>query len=87
MPYVTSIERVVMLEMIEDVLRARFGEEGAGLIPAIQELNDAEKYLALNRVIATATTLDEVRQAYAKAAAPPTRRKRGSNGTRGASKT
>src|SRR5262249_38277210 len=87
MRYVTSIERVAMLEMMEDLLRRRFGEEGARLVPAIQELNDAEKYLALNRVIATADTLDEVRRACAEAAAPAPQRRRGSNGRRGQPRT
>jgi hypothetical protein len=87
MPYVTSIERVRMLEMIEDLLRARFGEEGAKLIPAIEELNDAEKYRALNRLIGTGATLDDVRRAVAEAAAPPPRRKRSGNGKRGRPRT
>jgi hypothetical protein len=86
MPYVTSIERSGMLRLIEDSLRTKFGEEGAGLIPVIEELNDAEKYVALNRVILNATTLDEVRQACSEAAAPPPRRKKGSNGKRSPSK-
>jgi hypothetical protein len=79
-PYVTTIERRGMLKLISNLLRARFGEEGARLIPAIEELDDAEKYEALHLVIATATTLDEVQRAYAKAAAPAPRRKRGGNG-------
>ena len=76
MPYVTGIERLGMLRVMEDQLRAKFEEEGARLMPMIRELNDAEKYLTLNRVIMTATSLDEVRRAYAKAAAPRSRRKR-----------
>ena len=76
MPFVTSFEREAMLELIADALQTKFGEEGAALVPAIHELNDAEKYKALNRIIATATTLEEVRRAYAKAAAPRSRRKR-----------
>ena len=35
--------------MIEDALRTKFGDEAAELLPAIHELNDAEKYKALNR--------------------------------------
>jgi hypothetical protein len=51
-------------------------------MPEISALNDADKFLALIRVIAKATTLDEVRRACVAAAAPPeppkkrTRRKR-----------
>ena len=71
MPFVTGFERRGMLRAIEASLRAKFGEEGAGLVPAIKELNDAEKYVALIEAIATATTLADVRQAYADAAAPP----------------
>jgi hypothetical protein len=83
MPYVTSVERLAMFDVLESTLRARFGEECAALLPAILELYDAEKYLALSKVIATVTSLDEVRQAVAEAAAPAPRRRRGSNGRRG----
>jgi hypothetical protein len=83
MPYVTSIERSGMLKMLEVSLRTRFGDEGAQLIAAIEELDDAEKFLALNRVIINAETLDEVRRACAKAG----RRKKDGNGKRGSGKT
>jgi hypothetical protein len=86
MPFVTSIERYGMLRMLEATLRTKFGEEGAALIPTIHELNDAEKYLALNPVIINATTLDEVRRACAKLAAPARRRKKDGNGKRGSPK-
>jgi len=76
MPFVTSFEREGMFDVIEDLLRVKFGKEGAELLPAIHELNDAEKYLTISRAILTATTLEEVRQACAAAAAPPSRRKR-----------
>jgi hypothetical protein len=84
MPYVTSIERNGMLRLIRAALRAKFGDAANDLAEAISDLNDAEKYLTLNQTIATAATLDEVRRAYAKIAAPP--RKKNSNGKRGASK-
>jgi hypothetical protein len=87
MPYVTSIERSGMRKMIEVMLRTKFGEGAVELFPAILEMNDAEKYEALNRTIMTATTLDEVRWAVAKLAAPPRRRKKGDNAKRGSSKT
>ena len=80
MPFVTSFERSGMLKAIAAALEAKFGEEGAALVPAIEELDDAEKYLALNQVIATATTFDQVRRAYAKAVAPRSRRTRKRNG-------
>ncbi len=82
-PYVTTFERNGMLRMIKALLRKKFGAEGAKLIPGIAKLDDADKYEALMLAIASATTLEEVRQAYAAAAAPPSRRKREGNGKRG----
>ena len=70
MPFVTSWERRGMLKLIEDLLRTKFGVEGAELMPAIVLLNDAEKYETVNRAIVTATTVNEVRQACAEAAVP-----------------
>ena len=87
MPFVTSIERAGMLRLIEDLLRTKFGEEGSQLMSAISALDDAEKYVTLNKTVATATTLDEVRRACAKAAAPSRRPRKGGNGKRGSSKT
>jgi hypothetical protein len=87
MPYVTTWERNGMRKVIEDALRTKFGDEGLELMPAIAERDDAEIYLALNRAIVTATTLDEVRRACAKLTAPARRRKKGGNGQRGSSKT
>ncbi len=86
MPFVTGFERRAMRQMLEATLVAKFGEEARELLPAIAELNDAEKYLALSQTIATVATLDEVRRACAKLAAPATRRKTGGNGKRGSSK-
>jgi hypothetical protein len=82
-PYVTTFEKFGMLQVIEHSLRTKFGEEGAALLPAIEDLDDAEKYLAIQGVIIQANNLDEVRRACAKAAAPPPRRKKGGNGKRG----
>ena len=76
MPFVTGFERRGMLKLMEDLLRTKFGPEGVELMAAIRELNDAEKYLAVNRVVASATTLEEVRRACIAAAAPPSRGKR-----------
>jgi hypothetical protein len=74
-----------MLETIEDLLGSKFGKEGEELIPAITEMRDAEKYRVLIRTIALATTLEEVRRAVAKAAAPARRPRKGGNGKRGSS--
>jgi hypothetical protein len=87
MPYVTSWERNGMRRLLESSLRTKFGEDGLELMPAIIEMNDAEKYEVLNRVILMATTLEEVRQAVAEAAASPQQRKKRGNGKRGTSKT
>lgn len=77
MPYVTTIERSGMLRLIKDTLLTKFGDDANELFPAIAAFDDAEKYVALNRAIATATTLDQVRRACAKVAAP--RRKKRDN--------
>jgi hypothetical protein len=87
MPFVTGFERRGMLRLIESQLRTKFGEEGAALLPAIRELNDAEKYETLGNTVAAATTLDEVRRAIPKAAAPARRSRKSGNGKRGSSKT
>jgi hypothetical protein len=85
-PFVTTPERLaikkLMLEMLDDSLRAKFGDEGAKLLPEIKALEDADKYRALNIVIAKATTLDEVRHACTTAALPESPRKR-TRGKRG----
>ena len=87
MPFVTTPERIGirmgMLQLIEDLLRVKFGEEGVKLLPEIGALEDTEKFRTLHQIIAKATALDEVRRACATAAAPPEppkkspRRKRG----------
>ena len=76
-----------MLEVIEEFLRTKFGDEGVKLMPDISAMNDAEKYKTVSRALATATTLDEVRRACADAAGPPPRRRKGGNGRRGGPKT
>jgi hypothetical protein len=69
-------ERNGMLIMIVDILQFKFGDEALELREAIRELDNAEKYLALNRVIVFATALDEVRRAIAKASATTPLRKK-----------
>jgi hypothetical protein len=86
MPYVNSIAREGMLHSLETALRTRFGAEGVKLIPAISELDDAEKYDALHQVIIQAESLDEVRRECAKVGAPVKRSRREGNGKRGSSK-
>jgi hypothetical protein len=74
MPFITTPDRVafhkLMLEWIEDALRAKFGEEGVQLMPEIRAFEELDKLRAMMLAIATATTLAEVRRACAKAAAP-----------------
>jgi hypothetical protein len=89
MPFVSTPERygrkLGMLESIESVLLARFGEAGAALLPEIKALGTPDKFQAVLKVIATANSLDEVQRACAKAAEPPPAprpRKKGANGKR-----
>lgn len=77
MPYVTSWERGAMLRLLERQLREKFGAEGLELVSQIRELKDAEQYLRLGQIIATATSLEPVRRACAEAAAPAARPRRG----------
>jgi hypothetical protein len=90
MPFITTPERYGiregMLLMIEDLLRLRFGEEGVRLMPEISDMEDADKFRAVHQAIATATTLDEVRRACAKATVPAEApRKKRRSGKRGSS--
>jgi hypothetical protein len=75
MPFYTTPERFGMrkgmLQMLEKLLQGKFGDESKQLMSEIAALDDADKYLTLGQSIATATTLDEVRQACKTAAAPP----------------
>ncbi len=84
MPFITLPERIGikrgMLRAIEIILRARFGEEGLKLMPEIVALDDPEKYSATTEMLGTATTLEEVRAACAKAAAPAPTPKKGKSG-------
>jgi hypothetical protein len=75
MPFVSTPERygrkMAWLEAIEDALRQKFGEAGVTLLPQIKALYDPEKFRAIFNAIMTATSLDEVQRACAKAAEPP----------------
>jgi hypothetical protein len=74
-PFLASFERRTIHGLIEEALRAKFGEEGLELMPEITEMRDLEKYKTVNRVIAIATTLDEVREACAAASRPASKKK------------
>jgi hypothetical protein len=87
MSFVTGWGRDGMLAVVEDLLRDKFGDEGAKLLPAISAMDDAEKYKALNRAIANAATLEDVRRACAEIVGPAPRRKKGGNGKRGRPRT
>jgi hypothetical protein len=86
MPYVTSYERSVMLRALKTAVRAKFGDEGLVLMPALEELDDAEKYEQLHVTIIKARTLAEVRRACSKALAA-LRRKRAAEAKRDSSPT
>jgi hypothetical protein len=79
MPFVTTPERIGIrqgiLQTIENALRVKFGEAGLGLLPEIKALYEADKLLAIHEAIVKASSLDEARQACAKAAAPAGSRK------------
>lgn len=74
MPYITSVERRAMergkkegkiegfLEAITLGLQKRFGEEGAQLLPAIREITDVDRFRAIQELLWTASSLDEVKQ-------------------------
>jgi hypothetical protein len=76
MPLDTGIQRIGMVRMLERLLRIKFGEEGVALMPEITELNKADKYLAMQKVIVNATGVDEVRRACAELAKPPAPRRK-----------
>ncbi len=80
MPFITTPERfgikAGMLRLIENLLRNKFGAEGAKLMPEIDTLEDADKFAAMHETIFKAATVDEVRRACAAAAAPPEPRKK-----------
>jgi hypothetical protein len=86
MPYVTTWERNGMRKMLEDAMRTKFGEEAVELMRPISERNDAETYLALNRRLIKAKTLDDIRRACAKVMAPPRPRKKRGHGKGGSAK-
>jgi hypothetical protein len=72
MPFLTTPERIGMqkgrreglLTAIEDLLRARFGEEGLQLLPEIRGLAEEETLRAALRVVGTAPNLEEARQSW-----------------------
>ncbi len=79
-----TFEKRGILRVIEDTLRMKFGDEGVNLMPAIKGLFDGDKYMAMNRAVVTAATVEEVRKACVKAARP--RRKKNGDGKGGAPK-
>ena len=65
MPYVTSLERVAkragMREGIESLLKVRFGEQGFGLMPFVQQSHDEEKLRGILKALEAGLSFDEVR--------------------------
>jgi hypothetical protein len=74
MPFVTTPQRVGirkgLRQAIEDVLHIKFGDQGAGLMPQVNAIHDADKLRALHKLAVTASRVEEVSQACAEAAAP-----------------
>ncbi|KAB8334289.1 hypothetical protein SD80_007655 [Scytonema tolypothrichoides VB-61278] len=54
--------RQEMLSGIEMGLEVKFGTEGLQLMPEIAQISDLERLKAIQRVILTVNTLDELRQ-------------------------
>jgi hypothetical protein len=52
-------------------LLARFGDEGAALMPQVEAVEMTDNLRSVLRIIVTATNLDEVRQAIATACQSP----------------
>ncbi len=67
MPYVTSFERHGRREgfytLIEEILQAKFGDEGVSLMAEVRAQQDEEKLKAVGRAAGPATSLDDVRRA------------------------
>ncbi len=67
MPFITTPERYGirkgMLMTIERLLLAKFGEEGVQLLPEIEALDDADKYLLMHDAVFTAANLEEIHRA------------------------
>jgi hypothetical protein len=74
MPFITTPERIGIQRglrlAIEDVLRLKFGDAGVALMPQLKEVYDAEQLRGVVKALATASSLDEVRQACHTAAQP-----------------
>jgi hypothetical protein len=60
-----------MRTLIEDVLRAKFGDDGATLIPAVENIHDPDQLRALHLVIVRAASMDEVRRSPTAVPEPP----------------
>ncbi len=68
MPYVTTGERIGLqkglLEGIKMGLELKFGSEGLGIIPEIQEIRNVDILKAILTSIKTANTIEELRRVY-----------------------
>ena len=86
MPFITTLEQFaiekMMLQFIEDSLDARFGDAGSKLLPEIVALDDPDKFRAMHKIIATATSVEEIRRACAAAAVAPAPTKKKPRGKR-----
>jgi hypothetical protein len=75
MPFISLPERVAMRALlrsvIEDALRAKFGAEGATLMPAVANIHELDQLRALHVAIIKAASMDEVRRSPAAVPPPP----------------
>lgn len=75
MPFISTPERVAMRallrSLIEDALRAKFGDEGAALMSAVANIHELDQLRALHLVIVQAASMDEVRRSPAAVIPPP----------------
>lgn len=64
MPFMSYLEQRDLCRIIKALLEAKFGEEALQFMPQLKSVKDLDKYEALTRLLGTATTLEEVRQAF-----------------------
>jgi hypothetical protein len=75
MPFLTTPERIALQDnmwmMIEDALRAKFGNATAALMPEVKNIYDLQQLRDLHIAIVKAASLDEVRAALPPPGTPP----------------
>jgi hypothetical protein len=68
MPFLTTPERIALQDrtwtLIEDILRAKFGDAGVALMPEVKNIYDFDQLRDLHLTVWNASSLDEVRTAF-----------------------